>query len=157
MCKIYYYYAVFFFGLKNQSFELFNVNRVFFICLFSYFKFKQTPFTFIKIFLGYYLCADTEEEMKSWIDCVKRSISGSSKQMREMTADDFTLLHTIGKGSFGKVLQVKKKDNGQIYAMKILNKKNIIDNNEVCVFFFFLNYFFFFSFLIFSQFFFFFR
>jgi len=35
-------------------------------------------------------------------------------------------LHVIGKGSFGKVLQVKKKDTGKIYAMKVLNKKKYI-------------------------------
>ena len=77
------------------------------------------------------MCADTEDEMKGWINAIVVSIKGSSKQAKEMTVDDFQLLNTIGKGSFGKVLQVKKKDNGQIYAMKILNKKNIIDNNEV--------------------------
>jgi len=37
----------------------------------------------------------------------------------------------IGKGSFGKVLQVRKKDTGRIYAMKVLNKKNILDNGEL--------------------------
>jgi serine/threonine protein kinase len=45
--------------------------------------------------------------------------------------DDFELLKVIGKGSFGKVLQVRKKDTGRIYAMKILNKKHIIERKEV--------------------------
>jgi len=79
----------------------------------------------------YYLCAEAEDEMKTWLTVIRTSITGSNKQAKEMTVDDFQLLHTIGKGSFGKVLQVRKKDNGQIYAMKILNKKNIIDNNEL--------------------------
>ncbi len=30
-----------------------------------------------------------------------------------------------------QVLQVRKKDNGRIYAMKVLNKKNIIENGEL--------------------------
>ena len=30
----------------------------------------------------------------------------------QMTIDDFTLLKLIGKGSYGKVMLVKKKDDG---------------------------------------------
>jgi serine/threonine protein kinase len=45
--------------------------------------------------------------------------------------DSFEPLTVIGKGSFGKVLQVRKKDTQKIYAMKILNKKHIKDRNEV--------------------------
>ena len=44
--------------------------------------------------------------------------------------DDFVLLKVIGKGSFGKVLQVRKKDTGAIYAMKVLRKENIIKRNQ---------------------------
>jgi len=45
--------------------------------------------------------------------------------------DDFELKKVIGKGSFGKVLLVKKKDTGQVYAMKVLNKKTIVARGEV--------------------------
>ena len=45
--------------------------------------------------------------------------------------DDFDLLKVIGKGSFGKVMQVRKKDSGRIYAMKIIRKANIIERDEV--------------------------
>jgi len=37
----------------------------------------------------------------------------------------------IGRGSFGKVLQVRYRPSGEIYAMKQLNKKRIIDRNEI--------------------------
>ncbi len=43
----------------------------------------------------------------------------------------FTLLKVVGKGSFGKVMQVRKKDTGAIYAMKVLHKANIIRRNQV--------------------------
>jgi hypothetical protein len=36
---------------------------------------------------------------------------------------DFDLLQVIGKGSFGKVFQVRKKDTKKIYALKVLQKK----------------------------------
>jgi hypothetical protein len=44
---------------------------------------------------------------------------------------DFMLLKVVGKGSFGKVMQVRKKDTGRIYAMKVLHKANIIRRNQV--------------------------
>jgi len=53
------------------------------------------------------------------------------KKKEKVDFDSFEPLTVIGKGSFGKVLQVRKKDNGKIYAMKILNKKNIMERNEV--------------------------
>lgn len=43
---------------------------------------------------------------------------------------DFTLVKTVGKGSFGKVFQVKKKDTGQIFAMKVLNKERVIARKQ---------------------------
>jgi serine/threonine protein kinase len=45
--------------------------------------------------------------------------------------NDFQSLKVIGKGSFGKVLQVRYKKTGQIFAMKVLNKKTILDRNEL--------------------------
>jgi len=55
---------------------------------------------------------------------------------KEVEADrvkvnDFQSLKVIGKGSFGKVLQVRYKKTGQIFAMKVLNKKTILDRNEL--------------------------
>eukprot|EP00122_Pirum_gemmata_P008578 Pgem_evm1s7911 len=37
----------------------------------------------------------------------------------------------LGEGSFGKVMQVRKKDNQQLYAMKILKKQHLIEREEV--------------------------
>ena len=44
---------------------------------------------------------------------------------------DFSLLKVVGKGSFGKVMQVRKKDTGRIHAMKVLHKSNIVKRNQV--------------------------
>jgi len=43
--------------------------------------------------------------------------------------DDFTLVKVLGKGSYGKVMLVKSKE-GQIYAMKMLRKENVIKRNQ---------------------------
>jgi serine/threonine protein kinase len=54
----------------------------------------------------------------------KRSGSNISKK-------DFEMISVIGKGSYGKVVLVKKKDNGQLYALKVLKKAEIIRRNQV--------------------------
>jgi len=47
--------------------------------------------------------------------------------------DDFEKLMVIGQGSFGTVVLCRHKADGQIYAMKILNKKSIVERGEVCL------------------------
>ncbi|RUS13819.1 kinase-like domain-containing protein [Endogone sp. FLAS-F59071] len=48
-----------------------------------------------------------------------------------LMVDAFDLLKVIGKGSFGKVYQVRKKDTNRIYAMKVIRKAHIISRSEV--------------------------
>jgi len=50
---------------------------------------------------------------------------------KHLSIDDFDLLKVIGKGSFGKVMQVVKKDTKQIYALKTLRKQHIVSRLEV--------------------------
>ncbi|KAK4941635.1 Serine/threonine-protein kinase [Elasticomyces elasticus] len=45
--------------------------------------------------------------------------------------NDFHILKLIGKGTFGQVYQVRKKDTQRIYAMKVLSKKVIIQKKEI--------------------------
>ena len=45
--------------------------------------------------------------------------------------DDFTLLKMIGKGSYGKVLLVKKNSSGELFAMKMLKKDYIARRNQI--------------------------
>jgi serum/glucocorticoid-regulated kinase 2 len=49
----------------------------------------------------------------------------------KVSLSDFELLKVLGRGSFGKVMQVRKKDDGKVYAMKILKKKAIVERNQV--------------------------
>ena len=42
---------------------------------------------------------------------------------RFVTPQDFELLKVIGKGAFGKVLQVRNKQSSQILAMKVISKR----------------------------------
>jgi len=42
--------------------------------------------------------------------------------------NDFEVLSLLGRGSFGEVFLVRKKDNGIKYAMKVLNKQKIMSS-----------------------------
>lgn len=52
-------------------------------------------------------------------------------QSGSLTIEAFDLLKVIGKGSFGKVMQVRKKDTGRIYALKTIRKAHIVSRSEV--------------------------
>jgi p70 ribosomal S6 kinase len=45
------------------------------------------------------------------------------QRSRFVTPKDFDLLKVIGMGAFGKVLQVKNKQSGQVLAMKVISKR----------------------------------
>ena len=55
----------------------------------------------------------------------------SREKGKQVDLDDFELLKVLGKGSFGKVLQVKKKDTKEIFAMKILHKDAVLERNQL--------------------------
>jgi len=48
-----------------------------------------------------------------------------------LSIDDFELTTVIGKGSFGKVMQVRKRDTSRIYALKTIRKAHIVSRNEI--------------------------
>ncbi|XP_062908861.1 serine/threonine-protein kinase 32B-like isoform X2 [Mobula hypostoma] len=49
----------------------------------------------------------------------------------DVNFDHFQILRAIGKGSFGKVCIVQKKDSKKMYAMKYMNKQQCVERNEV--------------------------
>jgi len=51
--------------------------------------------------------------------------------MSAPSLDDFQLLKVLGKGSYGKVMLVKKAGGNEIYAMKMLRKEHIVKRNQV--------------------------
>ncbi|KAA8909194.1 kinase-like domain-containing protein [Sphaerosporella brunnea] len=48
-----------------------------------------------------------------------------------LTADDFLTVKVIGKGAFGEVRLVQKKDTGKIYAMKTLLKSEMFKKDQL--------------------------
>lgn len=71
---------------------------------------------------------------KSFFNYVSSSFRQRPKTLEapeSMSVSDFELLRVVGKGAFGKVMQVRKISNNQIYAMKILKKQYIIEKGQV--------------------------
>jgi serine/threonine protein kinase len=60
---------------------------------------------------------------------VRIAFHGTGK--KHFGPDDFEVLKLIGKGTFGQVFQVRKKDTKRIYAMKVLSKKVIVQKKEI--------------------------
>ena len=60
-----------------------------------------------------------------------------SRDNQILTIQDFEIVNVLGQGAFGQVVLVKKKDNGELFAMKILRKYDCIleeDNNGCKIF-----------------------
>ncbi|MBW0495188.1 hypothetical protein O181_034903 [Austropuccinia psidii MF-1] len=82
---------------------------------------------------------DTQSPVDSWYPANTNDSTGQfhlqinykPSQNIPLTIDSFDLLQVIGKGSFGKVMQVRKKDTGRIYAMKTIRKAHIVSRSEV--------------------------
>src|SRR5947209_1166917 len=61
------------------------------------------------------------------IKCNSRPISSSTA----INKDNFKILRVIGRGSFGKVFLVRKRDTKELFAMKVLKKENIMARNQL--------------------------
>lgn len=72
--------------------------------------------------------ANSEAMMQEYDNLV---VERQKAQGGSVTKNDFEMISIIGKGSYGKVSLVKKKDTGQLYALKVLKKSEIVRRNQV--------------------------
>uniref|UniRef100_W4VRQ2 non-specific serine/threonine protein kinase n=1 Tax=Corethrella appendiculata TaxID=1370023 RepID=W4VRQ2_9DIPT len=73
-----------------------------------------------------------EKTVSDFIELIK-SIIQVIKQMR-LARDDFEVLKVIGRGAFGEVCVVRMNSTSHIYAMKILNKWEMLKRAEIACF-----------------------
>jgi len=62
---------------------------------------------------------------------IEIGVSYSPSSGQSLSIDEFELLKLVGKGSFGKVMQVRKRDTSRIYALKTIRKAHIASRNEI--------------------------
>ena len=58
----------------------------------------------------------------------KASSTGDGSKM--VSLDDFNILRVIGRGSYAKVILVEQKRSKRLYAMKVI-KKELVNDDEV--------------------------
>uniref|UniRef100_A0A0B6Z5I1 Protein kinase C n=1 Tax=Arion vulgaris TaxID=1028688 RepID=A0A0B6Z5I1_9EUPU len=63
-------------------------------------------------------------------ETAKVEVSESTQSVL-LTLDDFQLLRVIGRGSYAKVLQVEHKKTKRIYAMKVIKKTLVNDDEDI--------------------------
>ncbi|TIA71640.1 hypothetical protein E3P94_02233 [Wallemia ichthyophaga] len=59
------------------------------------------------------------------------SASVSTAVQRKVGLDNFNFIAVIGKGNFGKVMLAEEKRSSSLFAIKVLKKEFIIENDEV--------------------------
>ena len=83
----------------------------------------------------YNISAASMRERDEWIEALiqakEQSIPKPIQQDKTITMDDFNVETVLGKGAFGKVLLVTYKKNNERFALKMVEKKKILENDEL--------------------------
>jgi len=73
---------------------------------------------------------DEAEKAELHRNLVSGEIEHLRRRRRKLTADDFQILSIIGRGAFGEVLLCRKKDTGEVVAMKKLKKTEMLGKHQ---------------------------
>lgn len=63
--------------------------------------------------------------------CNSQNNEQASSAAHQYSLDDFELLRVIGRGSYAKVLMVELKRTKRIYAMKVIKKELVTDDEDI--------------------------
>jgi len=76
-----------------------------------------------------HLDKDAKMRMMAKHNAKEKQYAKESRKKYSMT--DFEPIKTIGRGAFGEVRVVRKKDDKQVYALKMMQKKEMVAKNQV--------------------------
>ncbi|KAJ3444284.1 ribosomal protein S6 KINASE [Anaeramoeba flamelloides] len=77
----------------------------------------------------FFISASSEEDRKEWMEAISDTIKMIKTD--KVSLKNFQLLSVIGRGTYGKVMQVKHKTNEEIFAMKVLQKGMLADHQQI--------------------------
>jgi len=70
----------------------------------------------------YFLQAPSHAVLLEWVRHIEHMLGVDEESVG---MEDFELLNLVGKGAYGKVVQARKKDTGNIYAIKMITKESL--------------------------------
>ena len=74
---------------------------------------------------------DGEEKEKEMVRKTTRTLYARNNMKEEVSINDFVPRVVLGKGAFGTVLLVEKKDTKELFAMKSINKDDIVKKDQI--------------------------
>ena len=75
----------------------------------------------------------TDDECGPWGE-INIALIFQQGAQQDWKPEDFEIVRLIGKGIYGQVYQVRKRDTQRVYAMKVISKKIIVKKKEIARF-----------------------
>lgn len=105
---------------------------------------RQPSFKVITKQRTFYMVADVSQQVSEWIAAISSAMASQNvvesadsppppppPKRKAISIESFELLKVLGRGTYGKVQLVKKKDSGKIYAMKSMSKAKLAENDQL--------------------------
>ena len=122
---------------KIYEVDKLNLNSV--MTLYKHFQNKQIirPSSKDLVMMDVQKFNEKEEKEKERVSTNRRNTTvlyvndKKDSSSKSICIEDFELIKILGKGAFGKVILAQKRNNGKYYAIKILNKKKIVEMEQL--------------------------